>query len=301
MNDLKPVRVFLEVAKLLSFAKAAQSLQMTPASITRIVAGLETDIGQQLLVRTTRQVSLTSAGAIAIARFKPIVEEFDRATEELIRSNRADMGRLRINAPMSMGVRVLPSLIESFRRAYPRIQVQTFLTDTIMDIAETECDLSVRISEPLTDKSSIWRKICKIPRFAVASPKLFERISRPEDPSDLRQDLLMAYSSAGRAEIWKFHKGGQKRDIRTGTNLVSNSGDFLYSVAAAGGGICVLPEFLVRRGLDRGEVEQVLPDWEVTHLWLTLHYQPYEQFPPLVATFTEFFEAYMREVDGAVF
>lgn len=301
MTDLKAIRVFLEVAAQLSFAGAARSLQMTPASITRIVSRLEDDMGQQLFVRTTRQVSLTTAGAMAAARYTPLVEELDRATDDITRATRPDMGRLRINAPMSMGVRVMPRLVESFRLAYPRIELEIFLTDTLVDIIEGECDLAIRVSGAPKDKSTIWRKICQVPRHAIAAPSLFQRIPQPQTPEDLRPDTLLAYGDHGHAETWKLRKGGQTRDIRTSTKVVSNSGDFLYAVAAAGGGICVLPDFMVRPGLEAGEVVKVLPDWEVSPLWLTLFYPPYEQFPPLVATFTDFFEAYMREFDGMVF
>lgn len=301
MTDLKAIRVFLEVAAQLNFAAASRTLRMTPASVTRIISKLEDDMGQQLFVRTTRQVSLTTAGAIAATRYKPLVEELDRTTEDITRATRPDMGRLRVNAPMSLGVRVMPRLVESFRLAYPRIDLEIYLTDSLVDIIEGACDLAVRVSEAPTDKSTIWRKICQVPRHVIASPTLFQRLPKPHEPDELRPDTLLAYSDEGRAETWKFRNGGQKRDVRTATKVVSNSGDFLYSVAAAGGGICILPDFIVRPGLDSGEVEALMPDWEVSPLWLTLFYPPYEQFPPLVATFTDFFEAYMREYDGMIF
>lgn len=301
MTDLKAVRVFLEVAEKLSFAAASRSLRMTPASVTRIISKLEDDMGQQLFVRTTRQVSLTTAGAIAVTRYRPLVEELDQTTEDITRATRPDMGRLRVNAPMSLGVRVLPRLVETFRLAYPRIDLEIYLTDSLVDIIEGDCDLAVRVSEAPVDKSTIWRKICQVPRHVIAAPSLFERLQKPQVPDDLRPDSLLAYSDKGRDETWNFRSGGQKRDVRTSSKVISNSGDFLYSVAAAGGGICVLPDFIVRPGLEKGEVVSLLPEWEVTPFWLTLFYPPYEQFPPLVATFTDFFEAYMREFDGMVF
>ncbi|MFC6583353.1 LysR family transcriptional regulator [Sulfitobacter aestuariivivens] len=234
MTDLKAIRVFLEVAAHLSFAKAARSLQMTPASITRIVSKLEEDMGQQLFVRTTRQVSLTTAGAIAATRYRPLVEELDRATDDITRATSPDKGRLRLNAPMSLGIRVMPRLVESFRLAYPRIDLEVYLTDTLVDIIAGDCDLAIRVSEAPKDKSTIWRKICKVPRHVIAAPSLFQRIPKPLAPDDLRPETLLAYSDAGHGETWKFSKGAQTRDIRTATTVVSNSGDFLYSVAAAG-------------------------------------------------------------------
>lgn len=296
MQDIKPIRVFLKIVELTSFAAAARSLKMTPASVTRIVAKLEDDLGQQLLVRTTRQVALTSAGAMVAARFGPVVKDFDQVTEEITRAVWPDRGRLSINAPMSLGMRLMPSLIDSFRLAYPNISLDVKLTDTLVDIVEENCDLAIRISGPPSDKSTIWRKICEVPRHAIAASSLFERVPRPNTPDDLDPAFCMSYSSSGQSEVWRFQKGGAKRNISAGSSVVSNNGDFLYSMAKSANGITVLPDFIVKEGIASGEVETVLDDWSVPALWLTLFYPPYEVLPPLVATFTDFFEAYLREV-----
>lgn len=301
MEDLKPIRVFLEVATHLSFSRAAQSLKMTAASVTRIVAKLEEDLGQQLLVRTTRQVSLTSAGAVVAARMKPIVEEFDRTALEIASATHPDRGKLRINAPLSMGVRLMPGLVEGFRLAYPNIALDIHLTDRMIDVIEEDCDLAIRISKPPTDKSTIWRKVCRIPRHAIAAPALFNRIPNPKSPEAIDPATTLSYSSDGTGELWEFSAGTQTRTVRAGSQVTANNGDFLYELAKAGVGICVLPDFIVARGIARGDVIQVLPEWEVSGLWLTLYYPPYEQLPPLVATFTDFFESYVRDLDGLIF
>jgi len=296
MQQIKPVRVFLKIAELSSFAAAARSLKMTPASVTRIVAKLEEELGQQLLVRTTRQVALTSAGAMVAARFGPVVQEFDRVTDEITRAVRPDRGQLSINAPMSLGMRLMPTLVDSFRLAYPKISLNINLTDTLVDIVEEDCDLAIRISAPPGDKSTIWRKICEVPRLAVAAPDLFERTPRPVSPDDLDPAYCMSYSAQGQAETWSFRKSGVTRNVAAGTAVVSNNGDFLYTLARAGNGITILPDFIVRDGIDSGAVDTVLDDWTVAPLWLTLFYPPYEVLPPLVATFTDFFEAHLRDV-----
>ncbi len=297
MQDLKPVRVFLEVAALRSFAAAARRLHMTPASVTRIVARLESDFGQQLFVRTTRQVALTSAGALVAARYRPVVEDFDQATNEIARAILPDHGRLAINAPMSLGVRLLPNLISRFRLAYPNIQLDVKLTDTLIDIVQEPCDLAIRISAPPTDKSTIWRKLCKVPRRAVAAPGLLDRIGRPATPDDLDPLHCLSYATGKGPEIWTFAKGSQKRAVRAGTTIVSNNGDFLDALARSGNGITVLPEFLVEEGIAQRHLEPVLPDWQVPPFWLMLYYPPYDVLPPLVATFTDFFEAHLRQVE----
>ncbi|MDQ0314503.1 LysR family transcriptional regulator [Amorphus orientalis] len=301
MQELKPIRVFLEVAAQQSFAAAAKSLRMTPASVTRIVARLEEDLGQQLLVRTTRRVSLTSAGAIVAARYRPVVEAFDQVSDELNRAMQPDRGRLSINAPMSFGLRLLPRLLGSFKLAYPNIDLSVMLTDRLVDIVAENCDLAIRLSEPPREKSTIWRKICEVPRCAVADRSFLERNGRPDDPEGLNPDLCLSYGFGGDVETWRFRKDGMKRSIKTGSGIHSNNGDFLYSMVKAGAGYAVLPEFIVAHGLKSGEVEEVLPDWKTPALWLSLYYPPYEVLPPLVATFTDFFEAFLMDMDGFEF
>ena len=301
MQDLKPIRVFLEVAALNSFAAAAKSLRMTPATVTRLVARLEEELGQQLLVRTTRQVSLTSAGALIAARYRPIVEEFDRVKEELDRETQPHRGRLSINAPMSFGLRQLPDLINSFRLAYPNIELNIRLTDRLVDIVGDECDLAIRISTPPTDKSTIWRKICEIPRLTIAAPDLFERIPRPEDPDKLDRRSCLSYGFNKEPETWSFRQGALKKTVVAGSDIISNNGDFLYEMVRASAGVAVLPEFIVKDGLRNGDVENLFPDWTAKSLWLSLYYPPYTALPPLVATFTDFFEAYLADVDGFTF
>ena len=301
MQDLKPIRVFLEVAAHRSFATAARNLRMTPATVTRIVAQFERDIGHQLLVRTTRQVSLTSHGALVAARYGALVEDFDRVTAELERETQPHRGRLRINAPMSFGLRIMPRLLDSFRLAYPLIDVQVSFSDELLDVMDGQHDLAIRISEPPRDKSTIWRKLCQVPRLAVASPKLFERASRPTLPEDLDPKLCFAYVTIGETETWRFRKGAVQRQVTVGRTLASNNGDFLHTLVEQGAGIAVLPQFIIQSGLDQNLLEVVLPDWFLPELWLSLHYPAYDALPPLVETFSDFFESFLRDVDGMIF
>ena len=291
--DLKPIRVFLAVADQQSFVGAAEALGLAPASVTRIIAQLERDIGVQLFVRTTRQVRLTSDGAMIAARYRPVVDGFDSATEDVLRQTRPDRGRLRISAPVSLGLQILPEVIAGFRLAYPNIDLELSFTDTLIDVIAETCDLAIRVSGPPTDRSTIWRKLCEVPRRAVAAPELFARINRPTHPGDLDAALLMSYSATGTREAWEFAQGPTKRTIRAGSSIISNSGDFLYAMARAGDGIAALPDFITAEGLRQGIVEEVLPTWSLPSLWLTLFYPPYTQLPPLVGVFSSYFESHI--------
>lgn len=301
MPDLKPIRVFLEVAAQRSFATAARNLHMTPATVTRIIAQLERELGQQLLVRTTRQVSLTSHGALVAARYSAVVEEFDRIGAELDLASHPHRGRLRVSVPLSFGLRIMPRLIGRFRLAYPMITLQLSFSDALHDVMDGDFDLAIRISEPPKDKSTIWRKLCGIPRSTVAAPELFDNIAKPFSPETLDSRRCLAYAPQGETEIWRFRNGPVQRSITAGQFIASNNGDFLFSLVKAGMGVAVLPQFIIQPGLDRSEVEILLPDWELPQLWLSLHYPSYDRLPPLVATFSDFFEAFLRDEDGMDF
>ena len=301
MQELKPIRVFLEVAAQQSFAAAAKTLRMTPATVTRVVARLEEDLGQQLLLRTTRQVSLTSAGALVAAKYRPLIEEFDRVQSDLYRETQPYKGRLSINAPMSFGQRLMPRLIDSFRLAYPNVELVIRMTDRLVDIVEEDCDLAIRLSEPPRDKSTIWRKICRIPRYMVASTEYIESHPRPQSPEDLSRLTCLSYGAGKEPETWTLQNGALKRRVTAGGEIVSNNGDFLFAMVRADAGVAVLPEFIVGAGLRDGTVQALLPDWTIPPLWLSLFYPPYEALPPLVATFTDFFEAFLVDIDGFEF
>ncbi|MEM6304207.1 MAG: LysR family transcriptional regulator [Pseudomonadota bacterium] len=295
MLDLKPIRVLRAVSDLKSFSRAAQELGLAAASVTRIIAQLERDLGTQLLVRTTRQVALTSAGASVLARYRPLLEGFDAVTRDVQRAFLPDSGRLRLTAPVSLGVNLLPRVIAGFRLAYPRISVTLNFTDTLIDVIEETCDLAIRVSGPPADKSTIWRKLCEVPMRAVAAPALMDRIDTPAHPDDLPGAHLMSYSATGEPEAWVFSQAGSQRVVRAGAGVVANNGDFLFAMALAGEGICLLPDFITANALETGALVEVLPDWHVASLWLTLYYPPYTQLPPVVATFADYFEAFIAD------
>lgn len=295
MGELEAIRTFLTVADQSSFTAAARLLGMTPASVTRTVSGLEEQLGVQLLLRTTRKVSLTSAGAAYAARVAPLVEGLVRATEETRDLQKVTAGSLRVSAPMSLGMKVLPTVLSQFAIIHPRTSVAIELSDRFIDIVQENYDLAIRISGPPTDKSTIWRKIRPVPRLLVASPAFIARHGMPVMPEDLSALECLSYNDQLKTETWVLSRPGQTRTIEAKGRFSINNGDFLCKLATAGEGIALLPHFIVEEDLRAGRLVEVLPDWSTPEIWLTLYYPPYEQLPLRVATFSDFFEAFIKE------
>lgn len=288
VTDLKALRTFLLAADTRNFAQVARETGTTPASVSRTIAALEAELGIQLFIRTTRQVSLTTDGAVFAARVEPAVRALDAAKDEVINAHRSDEGRLRINAPLSFGQRVLPQILCDFRRLYPRIDVEVALTDELVDMVNGDFDLAIRISGPPTDKYTIWRKICEIGRIFVVAPG--GPLAAVRHPGDLPADACFGYSSESRDETWQLTAGAGAVTLTAGRRLSANNGEFLAQMAQNGAGVAMLPRFIVADQLRDQQLVQILPDWHPPQLWLTLFYPPYQKLPPRIAAFSDFFE-----------
>lgn len=295
MGEVEAIRTFLTVAEQSSFSAAARLLGMTPASVTRTVSGLEEQLGVQLLLRTTRKVSLTSAGAAYAARVAPLVDGLARATEETRDLQKVTAGSIRVSAPMSLGMKVLPTVLSQFSIIHPKTSVAIELSDRFVDIVEENYDLAIRISGPPTDKSTIWRKIRPVPRLLVASPSFLAQNGRPKVPEDLATLECLSYHDQSKTETWELSRPGQTRTVEASGRFSINNGDFLCRLAVAGEGVALLPRFIVEDELRAGSLVEVLPGWTTPEIWLTLYYPPYEHLPLRVATFSDFFEAFVKE------
>ncbi|MRX50042.1 LysR family transcriptional regulator [Paracoccus sp. S-4012] len=295
MGELESIRVFLAVVEQQSFAAAARQLGLTPPSVTRTIAALEAQLGVQLLIRTTRQVSLTSAGAVYAARVAPLSEGLSEAAEETREAQGITSGLLRISVPTSLAVRVLPAVLSQFAALYPQTHVALNLDDNFVDIVEDDYDLAIRISGPPSDKSTIWRKICRVHRLLVAAPGYLAARGTPRTPGDLAGHACLGYRSGAATETWELSNGASRRSHKAEGPFSADNGDLLAQLALNGEGIALLPRFIVAEDLAAGRLAEVLPGWSVPEIWLTLYYPPYERLPLRVATFSDFFEAHVRE------
>jgi len=288
MNDYKALRTFLMAAEKRNFAQAARELDMTPAAVTRAIAALEDDLGVQLFVRTTRQVSLTTDGAIYAAQIQPAFDALEAARKDVMNTHKADHGRLRISAPTWFGQQVLPPILHGFRERYPKISFEISLGDGMVNIIDDDFDLAIRISAAPSDKFTIWRKISVVKRILVAAPG--SRFTDMHHPSELTPDDCLAYSGESRRENWVLSDGSGSATISAGRSLSANNGEVLASMAAEGAGVAMLPKFHVAAHLRSGKLVHVLPEWAPPDLWLTLYYPPYQALPPRIASFSKFFE-----------
>lgn len=288
MNSYKALRTFLLAAEKRNFAQVARELDMTPAAVTRAIAALETDLGVQLFVRTTRQVSLTTDGAIYAAQIKPAIDTIDAARRDVMNANKVDEGGLRISAPIWLGKAILPKIVAGFMKLNPKMSFQVSLSDGLVNIVEEDYDLAIRISLQPSDKYTIWRKICVIPRILVAAPD--SRFAAMADPSELKPHDCLSYSGDSRRETWELSDGRSTISLSAGHSFGANSGEVLADMAADGLGVALLPGFNIAEHLRTCRLVHVFKGWAPPELWLTLYYPPFQKLPPRIAAFSKYFE-----------
>ena len=290
-GHLERVQTFVEVVDRGGFAAAARALGVSPSAVTRAVADLESDLGVQLLTRTTRSVSLTQPGRGYLDAARAALAGLGAAEEEVRAAQNTLRGPLRISAPLSFGIRVLPDIAAGFRDLHPDVVLAFDLTDRFVDILNGERDMALRISGPPADKSTIWRKIGTIPRKLVATRGYLAAHGTPETPQDLMGHAMLAYSAAPEGETLTLTRDGRSETVSPRPALAADNGDLLANLAIKGLGIAMLPTFLVARPLARGRLVDVLSDWQPPEIWLTAFYPPYDRLPARVRAFTEYFES----------
>jgi len=119
MDELLPMRLFVKVAELRSFARAATELNISNSSATRLVMSIEDRLGARLLNRTTRSLSLTDAGHLYLAQIRHVIDEIDRVEETIASMHHEPIGSLKIAAPVMFGMHVLAPAIDAFKARRP--------------------------------------------------------------------------------------------------------------------------------------------------------------------------------------
>lgn len=272
--DLNDLEVFVAVAEQNSFTKAAELLGLAKSTVSERVRALEADLAAQLLKRSTRSVSLTDAGQVLLDRGRDIVALAAEAESELTATVGHAVGKLRISAPLSFGLRFLTGVVAELGRAHPQLTIDFQLEDRDVDLLAERFDLAVRIGR-LPDSSLVARKVGTSRRLVVASADYLARHAAPKTPDDLQQHECLLYTHQRDADTWVFDEpSGREQRIRVRGRMYSNHGDALAALASRGAGIAWLPEFIVAPFLERGDLVALLPEHCIAEMPIHVVFPP---------------------------
>ena len=209
------------------------------------------------MVRSTRSLTLTSAGTAYLEKCRAILDLVDEAEAELMEERATPRGKLRVSLPLSYDLKRLAPLMLAFSQTYPEIQLAMDFTDRRINLIEEGVDLSVRITGRL-EPGDIVRKLGTSRLLALASPDYLARRGRPRHPSDLMRHACIGYAPHGSGRPWVFVVEGRLESFPLAFRLQANNGDVLAEAAAQGMGITVQPDFIAADYLAAGRLETLL-------------------------------------------
>lgn len=251
----------VEVVESGSLTAAAEKNSVTSAAVSKRLRLMEERLGVKLLVRNTRHMRLTESGQHYYQRGKGLLDEFSDLEENIVSANNRLSGNIRINIPLSFGLKSLSNIFHEFMLLYPEVNLTVHLEDRYIDMINSDYDLVLRISK-LENLSPVSQPIASVAEVCCASPDYLARHGTPEKPQDLTQQHCLIYAQGGVPQtVWQFKQGQQLIEVPVQGSLHANNGDFLAQAACYGRGITMLPWFIVKEALEEGALQTVLEDY----------------------------------------
>ncbi len=273
MGRYEQLEAFIEVVDQHSFSAAGEKLGVVKSVLSRRVSELETRLGVKLLNRTTRQLSLTTAGEQLYQQASVSLIELLEAEQKVSDQQLALSGRLKIAAPLSFGYRHLSAAISEFAIEHPDIDISLDLNDREIDLVAEGFDMTIRIGE-LSDSSLIARKLGIIRFLTVASQSYLDRMGMPRHPSELAEHDGLFYSNLTDKQQWQFNDNNKPLAVIPNERLKANNGDFLTHAALKGLGVYQSPTVLVYEYVRNGDLQVLLEDFNRKETGI------YALFPP---------------------
>jgi len=298
MDKLHAMEVFTKVAELGSFTKAAERMNLAPASVSAAVQNLEAHLGVRLFTRTTRKINLTDDGIAYLERSLRVLSEIDETEAALKQTQTKPQGKLRVEIPTGLGHLYVTPALPSFSERYPDVQVVMTLNDRFVDLSAEEVDVILRIGA-LADSAMVARKLYDARFIACAAPDYLKRHGHPKSPRELAQHNCIGYFSAslGRSARWNFKRAGETATHSPKGTLAVNNAEAVTDLAIAGAGIIYMLETSLFRAIRDGRLVPVLPDWDTQTMPVSALYWPSRHLSAKVRVFVDFIaELFAREV-----
>ncbi len=259
MNVMRSIEVFVRVAELGSFTRAAERLVISNAAATRHVAHLESVFGGRLFDRTTRQLRLTQAGQSCLDHCRRALHEVAGAEHAVRETTTEPRGTLRVIASSLYWMREISPQLPDFLRRYPAITLHVNLTERQPDLLAEDYDISLQFLTP-PGQTMIVRRIRTLHRVVCASPAYLAAAGTPLMLSALLEHNCLLYAQSGESVEWQFMQGGEQVTVLPTGNLRSTDALTLRDAALASIGIVRSPRFIIEEDLQSGRLVPLLPE-----------------------------------------
>jgi DNA-binding transcriptional LysR family regulator len=262
MPRLEDLAAFAEVARSLSFTRAADTLSLSRPAVSKRINALELEVGTALLKRSTRRVELTDAGAALLLHVDQAANEISAGLDAARTAAGNLAGLIRISVPPSYGNTILLPQVLAFLDRYPAVQVDVELSDRPVDLIAERLDFALRITVTPPQQASV-RRVTAIGWRLVASRRYLQLHGAPRAPADLRNHRVLLPSAYRGRSDFTFSNGRINETVRIDVALSVTWTDSIARLVADDAGIALLPEYLLTGGAQRVAIDEVLPGWRL--------------------------------------
>jgi DNA-binding transcriptional LysR family regulator len=265
MQDLNDLQFFAHVVEHGGYAAAERALGIPKSRLSRRITQLESDLGVRLLQRSTRKFAVTDVGQSVYRHAQAMLAEAQSAREVVDRLSAEPRGLVKLSCPVSVAQDLLSCLIPDFLRAHPQVRLHMQVSNRRVDLIGEGVDIALRVRTALdADGELVLRRFGEIRELLVASPAYLDREGRPGHPRELAERRILSMSEDESRQRWSLQgPGGESQRVEFSPVLMAQDFPLLMQSAKAGLGIALLPEVTCADAVRRGELEIVLPDWNL--------------------------------------
>lgn len=298
MDTLKALHCFIRAVELGSLSAVARESGNSQPTVSKIMAALERQVGAQLLLRSTTRVQPTEQGRRFYEHARQTLESFAEGVSEARGEVEQVRGRLRISAPVSLGVLRLNALLLEFMTLHPEVEVELLLNDRFVDLTEEGIDLALRLGGELPPQL-IARRLARSPRYLVAAPSWLTRQQELKSPTDLPlvDYLRFAWLDAGQNLLLR-HADGREMNLATQSRYTVNSSLAIRESYCLGAGFGLTPAWLVADLLAEGTLQRLLPEWHGPTQEASLLYPSRRYLPARTRTLIDFLAGRLAHLPG---
>jgi len=293
MDRFVEMEAFNAVVDSGSFVQAADHLGSSKAAVSRYVSDLEARLGVRLLHRTTRKLSLTDEGQVFYLRSKELLLELNNAELEITSRNVIASGLIRINAPVTFGIKHLSPLWAQFLSNYPDVKLDITLADLVVDLVEEGYDIAIRIAT-LPSSTLISKRLGSTRLILCASPQYLKKYGTPQHPAELARHSTISYSYFSTKDEWYFDGPEGKVSVKTNPRIHSNNGDTCRAAAVQGLGIILQPSFLINEDIQAGALIELMPEYRSIELGIYAVYASRKHLAPKIRALIDFLAENIR-------
>jgi DNA-binding transcriptional LysR family regulator len=300
MDHLQSMRVFIKVADLGSFARAAGAMEISNAIATRHIAELEGRLGARLLHRTTRSLSLTESGQVYLERARQILDDLEDVEQMVAARNREPVGTLRIVAPVVLGLHNLAPLMQTYTERYPKVVPDLTLVDRQVDLVDEGFDVGIVLAGLMCGASLVTRRLTTGCMTVCATPSYLEKHGVPTRPEHLLEHPCLSLPPEFGGDERVF--GGPEGEVRVrpANVIVANNTELLRQFALLSMGVAILPSYLIGTDMTRGKLVRLLADYRLPKVEINVGYPSRRHLPAKVRTFIDHLVEHFDRVPGSV-